>query len=80
MAIMRDTTLTEDEKCQKRQEVMMGGGKWAAKESPAKRDGKGEFDLTQFEKLQGPVAQFKSRLEQASAVCSGCVLACESTN
>ena len=36
MAIMRDTTLTEEQKAQKRQELMMGGSKWAAK--PAEED------------------------------------------
>lgn len=40
MAIMRDTTLTEEEKSKKRQEVMMGTSKWAAKpeDSPSKKD------------------------------------------
>lgn len=39
MAIMRDTTLTEEEKAKKRQELMMGGSKWAAKpeDSPANK-------------------------------------------
>lgn len=41
MAIMRDTTLTEDEKSKKRQELMMGTTKWATKpeDSPSKKDG-----------------------------------------
>lgn len=41
MAIMRDTTLTEDEKAKKRQELMMGTTKWASKpeDSPSKKDG-----------------------------------------